>query len=117
MGRRPGQFQTDLRLRQTERCGGPAQLLLEISALEYEYRYYIALGGSVKFASGLTAPQVMTQAVADTGARDECGDNAPRWFLAKPLSHYTMWMPKNSGRYRVFRDEDDGTLYVCDEQL
>jgi hypothetical protein len=82
-----------------------------------EYRYYIELGGSVKFASGLTAPQVMTAAVPDTSALAVCGSNPPRWFLAKPLSHYTMWMPKNSGKYRVFRDEDDGTLYVCDEQL
>ena len=82
-----------------------------------EYRYYIALRGSINFATGLTAPQVMTPAVPDTGALAVCGSNPPRWFLSKPLSHYAMWTPKNSGKYRVFRDEDDGTLYVCDEQL
>jgi hypothetical protein len=82
-----------------------------------EYRYYIALRGSIKFASGLTTPQVMIPAVPDTSALAVCGSDPPRWFLSKPLSHYAMWTPKNSGKYRVFRDEDDGTLYVCDEQL
>ncbi len=82
-----------------------------------EYRYYIALRGSIRFANGLTDPQVMTPAVPDAGALTVCGSNPPRWFLPKPLNHYALWTPKRAGKYRVFRDEDDGTIFVCDEQL
>jgi hypothetical protein len=82
-----------------------------------EYRYFVALRGSIKFANGLTAPQVMVPAVPDAGAREVCGSNPPGWFLPKPLSHYALWTPKNASKYRVFRDEDDGTLFVCDERL
>ncbi len=82
-----------------------------------EFRYYIALRGSTRFANGLTAAQVMNPAIPDTGALEGCGDNPPQWFVSKPLSHYEMWTPKNLSRFRVFRDKDDGTIYVCDEQL
>lgn len=82
-----------------------------------EYRYYIALRGSAKFANELTAAQLMNPANPDSGAPGVCGGNPPRWFLPKPFIRYKMWMPKNSGKYRVFQDKDDGTIYVCDEQL
>jgi hypothetical protein len=82
-----------------------------------EYQYYIALRSSNSFTSGLTAAQLMSPAVPDKDALARCGGNLPPWFVSKPLSHYQMWIAKSSARYRVFRDQDDNTLYVCDELL
>jgi hypothetical protein len=82
-----------------------------------EYQYFIALRGSPKFVSGLTAAQLVSPAIPDTSALEVCGSNPPRWFLSKPLNNYQMWTPKNSDKYRVFQDKDDGTIYACDERL
>ena len=82
-----------------------------------EYQYYIALHTSTRFASGLTAAQLMSPAVPDKDALAQCGSSLPPWFVSKPLSHYEMWVPKNTFQYRVFQDKDDSTIYVCDEQL
>ena len=82
-----------------------------------EYQYYIALRTSASFANGLTATQLVSPAIPDANALEQCGGNPPQWFVSKPFSHYEMWIPKNSYRYRVFRDKDDNTIYACDEQL
>jgi hypothetical protein len=82
-----------------------------------EYQYYIALRASTKFASGLTAAQLMSPATPNSDMREQCGSNPPQWFVSKPPSHYQMWIPKNSDQYRVFQDKDDGIIYVCDERL
>jgi hypothetical protein len=82
-----------------------------------EYRYYIALAGSRKFADGLTDASLMTRAMPDQVKIDACGGEKPAWFLPKPLNSYDAWLPKTDARYRVFRDEEDGTLFVCDQRL
>lgn len=82
-----------------------------------EYRYYISLRTSSEFTKRLTAAELMNQSVADLSVSDTCGGNRPSWFVPKSLDKYDMWVPKESFGYRVFQDKDDGTLYVCDEQL
>jgi hypothetical protein len=82
-----------------------------------EYRYYIAMRSSSKFTAGLTSAKLMTPAVPEESALEACGGSPPQWFVSKPPSRYEMWVPKNSAAYRVFRDKDDSTIYVCDEQL
>jgi hypothetical protein len=82
-----------------------------------EYRYYIALEGPRKFGDGLTDASLMTPATADQNQLDSCGDSKPQWFLPKPFSHYDAWKPKGDAGYRIFRDKDAGTLFVCDQRL
>jgi hypothetical protein len=81
-----------------------------------EYRYFIALQASPKFASGLTSTENMTAVRPDKALVDACGGNPPEWFLPKPLTSYEAWLPKATG-YRVFRDKEEGTLFVCEERL
>ena len=81
-----------------------------------EYRYYIALACPRKFSDGLTNPSLMTRAMPDQAKIDSCGDK-PAWFLPKPPANYEAWMPRSDAAYRVFRDKEDGTLFVCDQRL
>jgi len=81
-----------------------------------EYRYFIALQASPKFATGLTSAEKLMASPPNKALLDACGDKAPQWFLPKPLISYEAWLPKAAG-YRVFRDKADGTLFVCDERL
>jgi hypothetical protein len=36
---------------------------------------------------------------------------------SKPLNQYEAWIPKTDAGYRVFRDKQDGTLFICDQRL
>lgn len=82
-----------------------------------EYCYFIALRASPKFFAGLTATKLMTAVAPDKAVSNECGDKPPQWFMPKPLNSYEAWVPKAGAGYRVFRDMDDGTLFLCDERL
>jgi hypothetical protein len=79
-----------------------------------EYRYYIALACPRKFGDGLT--DLMTHATPDQANIDSCGEK-PEWFLPKLLSSYEAWIPKTDTGYRVFRDKEDSTLFVCDQRF
>jgi hypothetical protein len=81
-----------------------------------EYRYFIALRAPLKFVEGLTDTRLMTSKSPDEEMVSSCGDK-PSWFLPKPLTNYQAWIPKSNDRYRVFHDNADGTLFVCDQQL
>jgi hypothetical protein len=81
-----------------------------------EYRYFIALAGPRKFGDGLTHPSLMIPASPDQVKSESCGEK-PDWFLPKPLSKYDGWIPKEKAGYRVFRDQEEGTLFVCDQRL
>lgn len=82
-----------------------------------EYRYYIALRGSRKFADGLTDQSLMTPVSRDPAKIESCGSDKPNWFLPKTLSNYKAWIPKTDAGYRVFVDKEDGSLFVCDQRL
>jgi len=82
-----------------------------------EYRYYIELKAPNKFVDGLTSSTLMTRATASATDSGVCGGERPKWFLAKSPERYEMWQPKSSAKYRVYRDKEDGELYVCDERL
>ncbi len=82
-----------------------------------EYNYFIALQPSQNFMVGLTAPQIVTAAASDERLLDSCGDKRPPWFAPKPISNYEAWLSKAGGGYRILRDKDDGTLFLCDERL
>jgi len=82
-----------------------------------EYRYFIALRVSPGFVAGLTSAQLMIPGVPDGTALNSCGDKPPQWFLPKSPGNYEVWVPKTATGYRVFRDNADGVLYLCDERL
>ena len=82
-----------------------------------EYRYYIALQGPRKFADGLTDATLMTPASAEPSTIEFCGEPRPEWFVSKPLNQYEAWIPKTDAGYRIFRDKQDGTLFICDQRL
>jgi len=82
-----------------------------------EYRYFIALKVSAKFAAGLTSAELMIPVAPDGTVLGSCGDKRPPWFLPKALTNYDVWIPKAATGYRVFRDKADTTLFLCDERL
>jgi len=82
-----------------------------------EYRYFIALQASSKFAAGLTSPELVTAIAFDRAVLDACGTERPPWFLPKPLGEYEVLIPNAAGEYRIFRDKADGALFLCDQRL
>ena len=82
-----------------------------------EYRYFISLKASSKFAAGLTSAESTISVAADEQVLNSCGDKRPSWFLPKSPTSYEVWVPKGALGYRVFRDKDEGTLFLCDERL
>ena len=82
-----------------------------------EYQYFIALQAPSRFATGLTAEELMKPTSPSESDTSDCGSDRPAWFLPKGMSEYEMWAPKMNEGYRVFRDKSDGTLFVCDERL
>src|SRR5260370_15229119 len=82
-----------------------------------EYRYYIELEAPAKFANNLTAPELMTPTAVGAIGEGACLGSKPQWFLPKPAINYEAWTPKQVAGYRIFRDKNDGRLFVCDERL
>jgi len=82
-----------------------------------EYVYFIARKAPPKFAGGLTADELMTSVAPGEAILNSCGDKRPPWFLPKPPTNYEVWIPKAAAGYRVFRDEADSTLFLCDQRL
>lgn len=84
----------------------------------YEYRYFIALKPNESFLSQLTGPAQMTPTSPSKHLLEACWPEPPAWFLPKPISDYDAWIPVAAeAQYRVFRDRDNGTVFVCDMQL
>jgi hypothetical protein len=79
-----------------------------------EYRYFISLKASAMFVNGLTSPQLMTHAESSVKVS---GDDVPAWFLTRTLDHYEMWTSINQSGYHIFRDKDDGKIFVYDSQI
>ena len=83
-----------------------------------EYQYFLTLRESGSIRSYHDRQGVGVSGCPSRKALEDCGANgAPSWFLPKPLDRYEMWMPANSDNYRLLRDKDDSTLYMCDLQL
>jgi len=82
-----------------------------------EYTYFIELSASQGFTNGLTSMMLPAPIALDGGESNSCGSPRPRWFLPKPLTSYETWMPKAAEGYRVYRDKDEGTLFLCGERL
>ena len=95
--------------------GFDSQLLLAIASTRtLEYEYYLMLAPNPALVQSMITRKSLTTLTAYRRDSLPCGANdLPAWFLPKLPAEYEVW--SSSSNFMLFRDRQDGTVFMCDE--